>query len=60
MKRFGPDAFFVLQAVLLGLIAAYTLWRATRRAPPPVVAPVTPVTAQATAVAMETAAGAGR
>ena len=60
MKRFGPDAFFVLQAVLLGLIAAYALWRATRRAPPPVVAPVTPVTAQATAVAMETAAGAGR
>ena len=32
MGRFGPDAFFALEAALFAVLAGYALWRATRRA----------------------------
>lgn len=59
MGRFGPDAFFALETALFAVLAGYALWRATRRAAPPA-APHTPVTAQASPVAMESAARTGR
>ena len=59
MGRFGPDAFFALEAALFAVLAGYALWRATRRAAPPP-APHTPVTAQASPVALESAARSGR
>lgn len=59
MGRYGPDAFFVVEATTFAALAAYALWRAARRSAPPS-APHTPVSAQASAVALESAAKAGR
>jgi predicted MFS family arabinose efflux permease len=57
MTRFGPDAYFVYIATLLGLIALYAAWRATRRPSPAVseTSPYAPVAPQASPVAVELA-----
>lgn len=55
MENFGAAMFFVFNAVLMGLIAAYALWRMTRRAARKVseTLPFAPLTPQATAVVAE-------
>jgi MFS family permease len=60
MARFGADAFFAFVGALLGLIAAYALYRMTRRSAPSVVltSPYAPVLPSASAVAVEAAQGA--
>jgi MFS family permease len=57
MTTFGADAFFVFIASLFALIAAYGLWRSTRRPSPAVetTAPYAPVLPTASPVALELA-----
>ncbi|MGB0499264.1 MAG: MFS transporter, partial [Rubricella sp.] len=57
MALVGPDGYFLFLGLLLGLIAAYTGYRMTRRAAVPVEesASFAPVMPQATPVAMEIA-----
>jgi MFS family permease len=61
MERAGPGGFFVLIAVLMGLIASYAVWRMTRRPAPAVedTAPFTAVTPAASVVAVGAAAETG-
>jgi MFS family permease len=59
MTRFGANAYFAYVGVLFGLIAAYALYRSTRRAAPSVEATSSyaPVLPQASPVALEVAQG---
>jgi MFS family permease len=61
MNAYGADAFFVFIALLFSLIAAYGLWRSTRRAAPPVdqTASYAPVLPTASPVALELAQDVG-
>ncbi|MFO1104825.1 MAG: MFS transporter [Amaricoccus sp.] len=57
MTRFGADGYFLFLAVLFAAVAAYALWRMTRRAAPPIdrTSPYAPVLSQASPVAMAVA-----
>ncbi len=57
MQRFGANAYFAYVGVLFGLIAAYALWRSTRRAAPSAAetSSYAPVLPQASPVALEVA-----
>lgn len=54
MTRLGPDAYLGYLAALFGAVAAYALWRSTRRQAPAVqeTAPYQPVAPQASPVAL--------
>lgn len=53
MAEVGAGGFFLLMAILFGLLALYALWRMTRRASAPSASGFAPISPSASAVAVE-------
>jgi hypothetical protein len=53
MAEVGAGGFFLLMAILFGLLALYALWRMTRRASAPSAGGFAPLSPSASAVAVE-------
>jgi MFS family permease len=60
MERFGPSAFFLYIAGLLGFVGLYGLWRMVRRPATPAPRPFAPLSPGAQAVAVAAAQASGR